>query len=392
MKILLVECSDFDTFPTGGQLSFFKSLIPALKLDPIVVGVSLSEGESIGVWRKKNIAGRDVPFFSVGMVNPQKSFLDKFFPYRIRFLLWLYRYRKKILESEAQAIYVQTQETALPFVHKGIPLVLRFAGAANPMKCSRFFWARAECLQRFYEIAISRYVLPRVSNIIAIDQKCADLGNKFGNHNHTFIPLGVDRGVFNKKDKKKCRQDVGITSVGPVLVFVGRLSKIKGLDLLIDSFELFHAKHSEAQLIVIGDGEERDSLQKYVVAKGLSSVRLTGNLAHDDVSKFLNAADVFLITSIIEGVPNAMLEAMSCGLPVVATDVGGISEVLEHEVNGCLVNSKDPHVMVENIEKALANADKFGDNALSLIEEKYSIDKVAQQTGVFFEGLICQKK
>jgi len=394
MKALFVDCSDFDKFPAGGQLTFFKTLIPSLSVEPYLVGVSVHDKQGISRWEEKVINGRQFPFFSVGIVSPGSNLLDKIVPYRMRFVRWLYHYRNEILSIDADVIYLQTQEATLPFLDPGLPsVVLRLAGATNPLKGSRFSWARFHFLEALYERLVTRRVLPYVAKVVAINEECVNLCQRIGDTDYEFIPLGVDQSLFYPQDKTICGKQLGIMTDGQIFIFVGRLSKIKGIDLLLDGFALVHQEKPEARLLIAGDGEEREALENRISSMGLKeSVRLLGNVAHNRLPQILNAADIFVLTSVAEGVPNAILEAMACGLPVVATNVGGIHEVVKSGVNGFLINSRDPRDVAEAMIHAFKKAKTLGPKAIATINDNYSIESVARKTECLFKEVILTSK
>jgi len=393
LKVLFVECSDFETFPTGGQLTYLKSLIPFIDVEPHLVGVSVDSSHSVGKWGEKIVNGRKCRFLSIGVVRPKNNLLDKFIPYRMRFVLWLRKYREQILSSGAEAIYVQTQEAALPFLNTCLPpVVLRLAGATNPLKGSRFSWARIHFLEALYERLVTRRVLPHVAKVVAINQECVRLCQTIGATDYAFIPIGVDQSLFYPRNKAICRKNIGIMTDGPVFVFVGRLSKIKGLDLLLDCFALFHQEVPEARLLIAGDGEEREGLRNRINSMELKEeVHLLGNVTHNRLPQILNAADVFTLTSVAEGLPNAILEAMACGLPVVATDVGGIHEVLRSGVNGFLIGTRQPRDVVKALRQALEKQEALGQGAIVTINKNYSIESVAKKTESLFKEVIASQ-
>jgi len=394
VKIIFIECSNFETFPTGGQLTFFKSLIPSLNVKPYLVGVSVHDRQGIGKWEEKVINGRQFPLFSVGIVSPESNLLDKIVPYRVRFVLWLWKYRERILSSGAEVIYVQTQEAAIPFLVPGFPpIVLRLAGATNPLKGSRFSWARVHFLEALYERLITRRVLPHIAKVVAINQECVRLCQTIGATDYAFIPIGVDQSLFYPQDKAICRKEVGIMTDGPVFVFVGRLSKIKGLDLLLDCFALFHQEVPEARLLIAGDGEERKAIENKISSMELKEeVHLLGNVTHNRLPQILNAADIFILTSVAEGLPNAILEAMACGLPVVATNVGGIHEVVKSGVNGFLIDTRQPRDVAKALSQALKKQEALGRGAIVTIKKNYSIESVSRKTESLFEEVVLSKR
>lgn len=117
------------------------------------------------------------------------------------------------------------------------------------------------------------------------------------------------------------------------LVTVGRLDPVKGFDVLIDALDM--AGLDDASLVIVGEGPERSALEAHVARKGMGGrVSLVGYQA--DPGRYLRQADVYVLSSRIEGFPNVVLEAIACGLPVVSTPVPGIRSVLE-PIAGCVI-------------------------------------------------------
>jgi glycosyltransferase involved in cell wall biosynthesis len=126
-----------------------------------------------------------------------------------------------------------------------------------------------------------------------------------------------------------------------------------------------------AKLIIVGNGLERCSLERTVNLAGLNDrVIFTGFVPHDQIPSYIMAADVFVLPSLSEGLPNALLEAMAGGLPIVATKVGGIPEVIDEGINGFLVDSRN----AEQIANKLLLLES--DSALRQLISKNNKDKI----------------
>jgi glycosyltransferase involved in cell wall biosynthesis len=142
--------------------------------------------------------------------------------------------------------------------------------------------------------------------------------------------------------REQARREVGVASGQPLIVALGRLSCEKGFDCLLEAFGRFvHAKVlGTPVLMIVGDGPERGNLERQAAALGVSGyVRITGQ--RKEVRPFYAAADVVAISSVTEGSPNVLLEAMAARVPVVATAVGGIPEIVAHEESSLLVAARD---------------------------------------------------
>ena len=164
------------------------------------------------------------------------------------------------------------------------------------------------------------------------------------------IPYGVDTGdfAFRGRDRNAIRRSLGIPQDALVLIFVGTISRDKGVYELIGAFGTLARQEARLHLVMLGNGPDLPHLRGMIASKpGLSRVRLVGQVPHMDVPTWLAASDVFVFPSYHEGMPNAVLEAMTCGLPVVATSVGGIPEVIQNSVTGLLVAPKDVDALVD---------------------------------------------
>jgi glycosyltransferase involved in cell wall biosynthesis len=142
-----------------------------------------------------------------------------------------------------------------------------------------------------------------------------------------------------------------------VVVAVGRLHRVKGQDVLIEGFARLGETVPHARLWLIGDGEERPALEELTRRHGLEHrVRFLGSLGREEVRAVLARAGLFVLPSRSEGLSIALLEAMASGLPVVATDVGGIAEVIRDGTEGVLVPSEDAPALADAVCKVLSDS------------------------------------
>ncbi|WP_430390367.1 glycosyltransferase family 4 protein [Dyella sp. 20L07] len=140
---------------------------------------------------------------------------------------------------------------------------------------------------------------------------------------------GVDPLLFSPGSGSESRTRLRLPPEGPIVLYVGNLKTTKGCLDLLEAFPALLAKHASAQLLYVGAGPCREALIERANALGCAQrVHLAGAIPHDMLGDWFRAADILCLPSHNEGVPNVVLEAMSCGTPVVATRVGGIPEVL----------------------------------------------------------------
>jgi glycosyltransferase involved in cell wall biosynthesis len=143
---------------------------------------------------------------------------------------------------------------------------------------------------------------------------------------------------------------------GQHILFVGRLVPVKGVSLLLDAFARVAQIHLDARLTIIGDGVERAHLERRCRSLGISSrVDFTGYLNQQEVAEQLKNADLFVLPSYAEGLPVVLMEAMAGGVPVIATRIAGIPELVQDGVTGRLVTAGDVEQLVEAICAHLAD-------------------------------------
>ena len=139
------------------------------------------------------------------------------------------------------------------------------------------------------------------------------------------LPKGVDAARF-QPDGPSVRDALQLQDKR-VVVTVARLVPIKNLRLLLEAVAILHARAGNVHLVIVGAGPEAAALERHAAALALSeAVTFAGGVAHADTPAFFRSGDVFALSSDFDNSPNAVLEAMACGLPVVSTDVGGVSE------------------------------------------------------------------
>lgn len=374
-KALLIEACDFENFPNGGQLSFAKQVIQAFGERFALVGVSTDDGP-VGRWRERRILGRSFLFFSLGKAEP--SVQRPFIPRRLSSYLRLRRYKAQILSLGLDCAFIQAPEVMIAVHDWNLTHVCyRFAGTESPLVMSRYWWGKA--LAKRFEKNLFLALRDNVDIVLAsADNKAIDhlLQRGKGVLNLQKVvqfPTRVDTRVF-RVDRAQLMSDPHV-SVGPTFVTCGRISKVKGWDLIIDAFSQVRKKLPGSKLCFIGDGEDTGLLKSRAAREGILDVTtVTGFKSSKQVARYLNSANVFLLGSHGEGWPNALLEALACGLPIVSTDVSSVREVVVPGLNGYIVTRRDP---LDYADKMLAALHLPCPNMHSLnIASHYSTDNL----------------
>lgn len=187
------------------------------------------------------------------------------------------------------------------------------------------------------------------------------------------IHCGIDPALFATVTHQESSQR---------LLYVGRLAVVKGLPILLESLATLKRSRPNILLTVVGDGPDRPQLEQMTQQLGLSgNVKFVGYQSQTEVRKYIQETDIFVMASFAEGVPVVLMEAMAAGVPVVATQIAGVSELVENNVNGYLVPPGDSISLSERIEQLLR------DHQLRNIFGAAGRKKVAQEFNIHYEAM-----
>ena len=202
----------------------------------------------------------------------------------------------------------------------------------------------------------------------------------------------VHNGINAVDFLKETRLDSKMKIAQKVVGTVGRLHPSKNYRLFLDMARIVleNFAHNDLKFVIVGEGELRDELEEYSQQSGIAdSVVFTGE--SDDVFPLLQAMDVFVMTSQYEGFSNAIMEAMLAGLPVVATDVGGNSELVIDGENGFLCPLNDAASLAERVVSLLGNerdAMEMGEKGRDRVRAEFKIERMVRETEEVYLGLL----
>ena len=229
------------------------------------------------------------------------------------------------------------------------------------------------CLHR--HIAVSRYVAAR-------------LRDRFHVSAEKIVVIPNAATVVPRATQPVSRAELASSTAAPIVLSIARLDAQKGISHLLDAA----AAVPHASFAIAGDGPDRAALEARVAALGIGDrVRFLGH--RRDVAALLAAADLFVLPSLYEGLPLAVLEAMIAGVPVVATAIGGTNEIVRDGETGTLVPPADPAALAAAITATLADRDRaarLASAARSIVEREYSVESTVAAVARLYDSLLAR--
>lgn len=195
------------------------------------------------------------------------------------------------------------------------------------------------------------------------------------------IPLGIPERDLKDLPKPKAEKELNLSQTEKLRVgTIAEFTKNKGLDFLLDAIKKLEPEKFE--LVIVGDGEEKERIDKRIEEENLKEkVTTCGFVPH--AAKYIKAFDIFVLSSLKEGLPYTILEAMNAGVPVVASSVGGIPDLIEHEKSGLLAIPANPGSFAEALEKIATNKKlhrQFSRESKKRAIEKFSFSTMLSRT------------
>lgn len=239
-----------------------------------------------------------------------------------------------------------------------------------------------------------RYRIGRVIPVAIADEVARTIEQVYGYKNPPVIPNGipVDECAPNPEKRARFRAAHGVEPDAIVIVHVGRFVELKNHALLLRAFAKLKSNQS-LYLWLVGDGELRPAMEQLAQELGIAErVRFWG--IRSDVADILNAADIFTLPSKYEGNPMSVMEAMAAGLPVVASRVGGVPEVVENEQMGVLVPADGEPCLVKALQTLAENISlrqRMGQAALQRAQQQFGVRSMVRNYEALYESLLRQR-
>lgn len=243
-----------------------------------------------------------------------------------------------------------------------------------------YYWIDKRCLRKYDRVlCVSDDLLDACRKQRVPEDRCRLVYN------------GIDTEQFQRRiSTAAAKARLGIPATRLVVGAVGRLSSEKGFDLLIRSAAQLIARGIDLELVIAGEGDQRPELERLIAAQpDPSRFRLLGH--RDDTQIVFQAMDVFALSSLREGLPNVVLEAMALHVPIVATRIAGVPRVIQDAENGLLVEPGRVDELTSSLERLLLDASlrsRLAYAARETIEQHYSFARRMQKVAAIYDELL----
>lgn len=351
-RLILYDTCNFRDYPVGGQVTSIKNFLrfltekyPEFCENVLLAGVSCDPAE-VGRIQTIETAGGRFSFLAVVHAETDLGNVKK--SLRLEYMKGLLKYHRLIAPGRGDVNYIHTPEAfaAVQLMRPGaVCYVFSHGTYLNMYKRVRFF-KKAPLIRRLFQSFLMQ-VIKKSTAVFALDRETME---DYAGYNPRVIHVGNSIVCHPQKERPFPEEPVR-------LLYAGRLSAVKNVGPLIEA-----AKGWEKDCIlnILGDGEERRQLEE--MARGSRRIRFHGAVTPDEVQKVMWESDMLMMNSTFEGIPMIILEAISTGLPVVTTDVGGIKEVLTYGLDSEVTDGSIPEIR-HAMEKILSNYAQYSREA-----------------------------
>jgi glycosyltransferase involved in cell wall biosynthesis len=252
-------------------------------------------------------------------------------------------------------------------------------------------------LVRRIRIMGEKYLTKRSDLNISVSSSNQQSGQKYiPSFKSIVINNGIDQAKFNPQAAyKDIRTELNIPATDTLIVFVARFTSHKQPLSLIEAFSRALPSHPDMHLLMVGDGDQKEMAIDMIARAGIQH-KVTLQSFRQDVPAVLASSDIFVLPSLWEGLPIGLLEALAMGKPVIATKVDGTSEIIEHNVNGMLIDTNN---LVDNLTRSLVKLGKdaalratFSQKAIETVRNKYNAGKMTREIENIYSEFINKKQ
>jgi glycosyltransferase involved in cell wall biosynthesis len=374
VNIAILGLGDFENWNNkkslslGGASGVIKSILPYLDADMIYL---------MGITSNKKNLYKEISFAKNILIIPI-IYVPKESRIPIRFHAFFYsRKINSILNKyNIHSVYSHAEEISY-WINPGVTILYHMHGSTNALIKAKNRFFRNKLFQKFWK-HIREKNIQKATKIIAIDQLCYRLTKEQNAEEKTIlIPNFVDTRVFYPdKIHSKLLSHIN----GKILLFIGRLEEVKGLELFVDTLLEINRKEPESwKGVFVGRGTYEPVIKKYINDSSANDLfYFVGPVfEQDELRRIYNTSSVLMISSFYEGIPMVILESMACGTPVVSTLVGGVKDLIADERICFVIDKRDPLEFAELIQSITKNARPlFKESKFSSLSASSVINKI----------------
>lgn len=350
----------------GGIANYIYTLLQALKKNGVVTVVASSGGNLEDELKKSGITHRYLNIKTKSEIGPKAIFSA-------------FALRKLVREENIDVIHAHSRVSQVAAFFAS-----RMTGVPYITTCHGFFKKR---LRKVFDtwgervVAISDAVKEHLINDLGVSEDRIEL---------IYSGVDIDRFAknYSRDDVATMKKAFGLKT-GPVVGTIGRLSSIKGHKFLIEAMKGVLSARPDAQCLVVGDGDEKRSLEELAVSLGIrDSIRFISSVVNTE--EFLPVMDVFVFPSVKEGLGIALLEALASGRACVASRIGGIEDIIKHNFSGILVDVGDSESIANSVKMLLDDESlrvRMAERGRSLVRDKFSLDSMAGRMIKLYEAV-----
>ena len=375
-EFTIIEGCDYEKYPIGGQSIFAGNLAKSFGSQAYLVGITM-DGTHVGKWNKKIINGIEYNYFSYAK---RRNYSNKpLIPLRILSYLDIRKYKKEIMSFGPKHVFIQSPEILFAVYNWGWDSICyRFPGVRSPLEMPRYKWGKLFNKQfdnTLFKTLKNVDIILAAADDIEIDNLVMRSNGKLDKKRVIKFPTRVDTSVFYPIPKEIAKKKLNINGYYPIFVVNGRLSRTKGWELILESYEIILRDYPSSKLFFVGDGEDRGIIENEIKKKNMSeNIEVVGMKTRESLAMYLNSSDVLLSASFLEGWPTSIVEALACGNTIVSTNVSGVRDMVINGKNGFIVNKRCPLEYANSIKKSL-KLNNAKDYSLKLAKE-FSIGSI----------------
>ena len=304
-------------------------------------------------------------------------------------------FRQNIIQSEIRLVQTSTSFDCISVIRDGLFIYFAKKRGLNVIVFFHGWKLNFESKIEKYFLKFFKFIFFRADKILVLSSRFKKKLEEWGYNKEIIIESTiVDEDLLNGFDFGiHLQKKFLINNSDPIfnLLFLARIEIEKGIYETINAFRILLEKNKNLNLFIAGNGREEENIKSYVEENSINNIRFLGYLSGVEKRRAFEIADVYILPSYTEGMPNSVLEAMAFGLPIITRSVGSIPEIIENGINGYHTDSMDSTVFSELIQKLIDNPDLrkvISINNYIIAKERYISSEVVKRIETIYNNTL----